>query len=113
MATNQSFVDFVLEQADLGSRLHYKKMFGEYGLYIDEKIVALACDDSLLIKPNPAAAQRLPAAPQRAPYPGAKPYLVIDELLDEPERLRDLLLESAKVLPATKKKTKTNKKTSR
>ncbi len=104
MATDKSFVDYVVEQSGLGSRLSYKKMFGEYGLYLDDKVIAFACDNSLFIKPNSAAEKLAPEVPQRPPYPGAKPYPVIDELLDDPERLQQLLKESAKVLPAAKVK---------
>jgi hypothetical protein len=38
------------------------------------------------------------------PYPGAKPHLRADELLDDSERLRELLLATAAALPAPKEK---------
>jgi len=104
MATDKSFVDYVVELANLGSRLTYKKMFGEYGLYLDDKVIAFACDNSLFIKPSVASDKLVPDVPQRPPYPGAKLYPVIDELLDEPELLRQLFLASAKVLPVGKAK---------
>lgn len=54
MATDNSFMQYVAEQIDLGGRLSYRKMFGEYAVYLDEKVVALVCDNSLFIKPTPA-----------------------------------------------------------
>ncbi len=102
MATDRIFIDYVAEQLGLGARLTHKKMFGEYALYVDEKVVAFACDDSLFIKPNEAVAKLHPELPQRPPYPGAKDYPVADELLDDGEALRRIFIESAAVLPAAK-----------
>lgn len=99
MTTNQEFVDYIVEQLALGDRLRYKKMFGEFTLYIDGKIVALACDNSLLIKPSAAAAEMTPSLPERAPYPGAKLCLVADELLDDAELISSLMLKTAALMP--------------
>ena len=92
MSTQPGFVEYVSEQAGLGDRLTAKRMFGEYGLYIDGKVVAFACDDSLFVKPADATAALCADLPRRQPYPGAKLYPVADELLDDSERLQTLLL---------------------
>ncbi|TXH02642.1 MAG: TfoX domain-containing protein [Nevskiaceae bacterium] len=102
MATRAAFVDYVAEQLALGTRLTHRKMFGEYALYVDGKVVAFACDNSLFIKPSSAAAQLAPALPQRPPYPEAKNYPVADELLDDPDLLRQLILATAALMPAPK-----------
>jgi len=104
MATEQSFVDYVAEVAGLGSRLTHKKMFGEYALYLDGKVVAFACDNSLYIKPSKAAMTLAPDLPQGPPYPGAKDYPVADELLDDPEALRRLIEATAELMPLPKPK---------
>ena len=104
MATDQTFVDYVVEQVALGDRLTHKKMFGEFTLYLDGKIVALACDNSLLVKPSAAATEIAPGLPMRAPYPGAKLCLVADELLDDTELISRLLLETAAHMPLPKPK---------
>lgn len=100
----QTFVDYVVEQVALGDRLTYKKMFGEFTLYLDGKIVALACDNSLLVKPSAAATEVAPGLPERAPYPGAKLYLVADELLDDTELISSLILKTAALMPLPKPK---------
>lgn len=107
MATDRDFIDYVTEQAGLGSRLTSKKMFGEYALYLDGKVVGFACDNSLFIKPSAAAATLAPDLPRRPPYPGAKDYPVVDELLDDTDApcrmtpcLAALLLSFAGLLPA-------------
>lgn len=106
MATDLSFVQFVLEQARLRERLAYRKMFGEFAIYLDGKVVALACDDSLFVKPVAAVESLTKGLPQRPPYPGAKLYPVADQLLDEPDTLRELLLKTAAALPKPKPKAK-------
>lgn len=99
MATDQDFIDYVAEQIALGDRLTHRKMFGEYALYIDGKVVAFACDNSLFIKPSAAAGKLAPGLPQRPPYPGAKDYPVADELLDDSEMIHKLVLETAALMP--------------
>jgi TfoX/Sxy family transcriptional regulator of competence genes len=106
MSTELSFVDYILETVRLGSRLTYKKMFGEYALYLDEKVVAFACDNSLFMKPSQAVASLAPNLPKGPPYPGAKDYPIADELLDEPDLLRRLIEESAALMPLPKPKKK-------
>ena len=47
------------------------RMFGEYGLYLDDRVIALICDDTLFLKNIPEAAALLTRAetprPIRAP----------------------------------------------
>jgi len=105
MATDLSFVEYVIEQAALDDRVTCKRMFGEYGIYIDGKIVAFACDNSLFVKAADATAELTAMLPRRPPYPEAKPYPVADELLDDSERLQALLVATARAMPEPKAKT--------
>ena len=104
MATDLHFVAYVIEQAGLGGRLTYKKLFGEFALYLDGKVVAFACDNSLFIKPSEAAHRLAPTLPKGPPYPEAKDYPIADELLDDPEALRRLIVETAALMPPPKEK---------
>jgi len=45
MSTSQAAIDFTLDQVEGTGEVRVRKMFGEYALYCDEKVVALACDD--------------------------------------------------------------------
>ena len=110
MATDLSFVEYVTDQAQLGDRLTHKKMFGEYALYLGGKVVALACDNSLFVKPVASTDTLTASLPQSSPYPGAKPHVVADALLDEPEQLCKLLLATEKALPVPKAKTPKKRK---
>ena len=102
MATDQDFCDYVAEQVALGDRLSRKRMFGEYAFYVDGKVVGFACDNSFFLKLSAAGEAFAPALPRKPPYPGAKDYLVADELLDDSERLQRLILETAALMPIPK-----------
>lgn len=102
MASDPSFVNHIVDQADLGTRLTCRPMFGEYGFHLDGKFVAMACDNSFFIKETEAIASNGLDLPQRPPYPGAKPYPVADELLDDPPLLAKVLVDTAALLPEPK-----------
>ena len=104
MATDRAFVDYIAEQAGLGDSLTFKRMFGEYGMYLDDKVIGFVCDNSLFIKPAEATAPLTRDLPLRPPYPGAKGYPVADELLDNTDTLKALLLATERALPAAKPK---------
>jgi len=99
MSSTEDFVDYVVGQIALSNRLTRRKMFGEYALYLDEKVVALVCDNSLFVKPSPSARDLAPGLPQRPPYPGAKPYPVADELLDDSGAMQRLIVATAALMP--------------
>lgn len=104
MPTNHNFLDYVIEQIARGERLTHKQMFGEYALYVDGKVVAFICDNSVFVKPSPGCSALAPGLPQRPPYPGAKDYPVADELLDDRDAMRRLMLATAEHLPPPKPK---------
>lgn len=106
MSTDASFIESICDQARLGSRLTTRKMFGEYAVYVDGKVVAFACDNQLLLKPLPETAALTAGYPPQPPYPGAKPYWLIDAALDDPPLLQRLLSATADALPLPKPKPK-------
>lgn len=113
MATDRDFIDYVHEQAALGARLTDKRMFGEYALYLDGKVVAFACDNSLFLKPTAAGLGLLACPVEGQPYPGAKAYYVIDESLDDSVLLQRLLEATAQALPHPKPRSTRSKRASR
>jgi hypothetical protein len=52
MASDKEFVDFVVDQMGDAGLITFKKMFGEYALYCDGKVIALICDNQLFVKPT-------------------------------------------------------------
>lgn len=105
MASKQSTVDFILDQIAGAGIVSARKMFGEYAIYCNNKVVALVCDDQLFIKPTNAGKAFLNNYVEELPYPGAKPYLLISaELWDEREWLTHLIQITAMEVPEPKKK---------
>jgi TfoX/Sxy family transcriptional regulator of competence genes len=112
MATDASFIEYVSDCAQLRGLTH-RKMFGEYALYLDGKVVGLACDNSVFLKPTAAARAILKRDPAGTPFPGCKPHYCIDEELDDTPLLQRLLRETAAELPAPKPKPAKRAKTAR
>ena len=106
MASDQKFVDFILEQLENVGNLTAKKMFGEYGIYADEKIFALICDNKLFIKPTEAGRTFIGDVVEAPPYPGAKPSFLIEDKIEDREWLSELVRVTVKELPVPKPKKK-------
>lgn len=105
MASKQSTVDFILEQMAHAGTMRAKKMFGEYGIYCNEKIVAFVCDDQLFLKPTQAGREFIGDIVEGYPYPGAKPYFLISgDKWEDHEWLSTLVNLSAEELPPPKSK---------
>jgi TfoX/Sxy family transcriptional regulator of competence genes len=104
MATSLSTVEYLAEQASGAGAIRYKKMFGEYMLYCDEKPVFLICDDTLFVKVLKETEEILGADSEKAPpYDGAKPHFVVSDI-DDRELIVRLAKALAAVLPYPKKK---------
>ncbi len=100
MGTPRAIVDELL--ASLPSlELTARAMFGEYGLHLDGRLVALVCDSTLFVKHSAADAPPLAEAP---PYPGAKPALVVPRADWDADWLPTLLTATAAALPPPKKR---------
>ncbi|MES2652738.1 MAG: TfoX/Sxy family protein [Bacteroidota bacterium] len=106
MASNQQFVDFIVEQIDSFEQISYKKMFGEYGLYFGDKIFALICDNKLFIKPTLAGRAYIKDIVEAPPYPGAKPSFLIEDKLEDRDWLKELVRITVQELPEPKPKKK-------
>ena len=84
--------------------LRAAKMFGEYALYLDAKVVALVCDDLLYIKPSPGALALIANPTMAPPYPGAKLHICLEGALDDPDLTMAALRAVAADLPEPKVK---------
>ena len=104
MATDQTFVEYIQAQSGFGPELAFRKMFGEYALYLHDKVVAFACDNQLFVKPTEDGRRLLGTVSEHPPYPGAKPYFRIDALIEERDGLRQLFETTARALPRPKPK---------
>lgn len=102
MATDAATVEFLLEQMAGAGPVTARRMFGEYGIYLDGKMVASVCDDRLFLKDLPPVRALLAEPVTAPPYPGAKPGLVIEAEVDDPEALAALIRASWAALPVPK-----------
>ena len=109
MASDQKFVDFIMDQMNSSEQITYKKMFGEYGLYFDDKLFALVCDNKLYMKPTLAGRDYIKEVVEKSPYPGAKPSFLIEERLEDSAWLKKLVTITVKALPEPKPKRKKQK----
>ena len=107
MSSQQSTVDFIVEQMSGAGVITARKMFGEYGVYCDGKVIAFVCDDELFVKPTKAGRAHIKNVEEKPAYPGSKPYFWISgELWDDSEWLSELIRVTAAELPAPKPKKK-------
>ena len=112
MASDLSFVEFVVEQIQNAGVIRYRKMFGEYALYCNDKVIALICDNQLFVKPTKAGELFIGEVVLKPPYPGAKPSFLIEDQIEDREWLCNLvrLTENELPMPKPKKSKKTEEK---
>ena len=113
MATSAATIEYLLDQMS-GEKVSARKMFGEYALYCEGRVVALVCDDTLFVKITEPGKEFVGEWYEESPaYPGAKPSMVIPEERTED---RDWLCELIRIttehvpLPKPKKAKKPGKK---
>lgn len=104
MASDQGFVDYVLDQIDPDCAVTYKKMFGEYGLYTDGKLFGLVCDDQVFVKPTEGGRAFIGTVVEAPPYPGAKPSFLVQDRIEDRDWLSELVRITARELPPPKAK---------
>lgn len=104
MGTDPGFAIFVAEQASDAGDVRVRPMFGEYALYLGDKVVGLLCDDQAFLKPTEGGRALLEQVVETPPYPGAKSYLLLGEELDDRALLVALLQRTAAELPEPKPK---------
>ena len=105
MATLQSTVDVIAEHMSAAGNITSRKMFGEYALYLDGKVIAFVCDDNLFIKPTEEGKKFYPEFEPAPPYPGAKMYMLINEdKWEDKEFMTELAKITYNSLPTPKPK---------
>ncbi len=105
MATNQDTADYIVDQLQSVGNVHARKMFGEYALYCDEKVVGLICENNLFIKITDDGKKFVGKNYREGyAYKGAKVSMQIDEeLIEKHEWLCKLITLTADNLPRIKK----------
>ncbi|MGN0823692.1 MAG: hypothetical protein ACI4MB_01335 [Candidatus Coproplasma sp.] len=101
MATDVSYVQFVCERLK-GESPTYKKMFGEYLVYLDGKPVLLVCDNTVFVKKYPELTDVLCYADCGYPYDGAKEHYILD--VENEELTQEVIQILKEISPLPKKR---------
>ena len=90
MASNNEFLQFVLELLRETRGITYKKMMGEFLLYKDGVLFGGIYDNRFLIKNVPSLKEY--GLKEQIPYPSAKPMLLIDS--EDPDEITEMVLKA-------------------
>jgi TfoX/Sxy family transcriptional regulator of competence genes len=82
----------VCDQLSDAGELTYKRMFGEFGIYLNGKYVAAVCDDQFFVKITDAGRKMMKNPIEAQMYEGSRKAFLIEDLED-----RELLIELLKV----------------
>ena len=106
MASDEEFVKFLVEQMEGAGGIRYRKIFGEYAIYCDEKVAALVCDNKLFIKPTINGRAFIGEVVEAPPYPGARMSFLVEDKFEDREWISELVRITADELPMPKPKKK-------
>lgn len=109
MASDLSFVEYVVDQFAEDCGVTYKKMFGEFGLFSDAKMFGMICDNRLFVKPTEGGRAFIEDVVEAPPYPGAKPIFLIENQIEDAAWLSELVRITTRELPVPKRKKRKKK----
>ena len=104
MATSKEYIEFVCEQLDGIENVTYRKMFGEYMVYVYAKPLLIVCDNTVMVKKAPELADLMKDAPDGIPYEGAKAHYILD--IENRELVRSVIAVLEPITPLPKKRAK-------
>lgn len=107
MATDVGYIDFVCEQILGVGDIRYRKMFGEYMVYVNEKPLLLVCDNTVYVKKLDCLYDLLKDASVGIPYKGSKEHYILD--IDNRELIHEVIVILEDVTPVPKKRKKAKK----
>lgn len=104
MSTTLEFIEYVCQQVEDTGSIRYRKMFGEYMVYINDKPILLVCDNTVYVKKLDCLNNFMVNAPTGIPYKGAKEHYILD--IDDRSLSEKIIhiLEPITPLPKSKKK---------
>ena len=106
MASDESYLEYVLGLLAGVEHVSSRKMMGEYLLYADDILFGGIYDDRLMLKVTPSSRNLFPHAALESPYPGAQEMILVDS--ENPEQLAHVVTAMLPELPARKPRTKRN-----
>lgn len=107
MTTSEDYINWILDSLD-NKKVSLRKMFGEYAVYFDKKVVGFVCDNTFFLKINDNSTELLSKNHKNIKYgpayPGSKDYYILSEEILENKKFVNHLLEVVSFLVIEKKK---------
>lgn len=97
MASTQDFLDFVIDQIDNKNLVKWRKMFGEYAIYYDNKVIGLITDNQFYLKNRKVGREFIAKElgeenlKLASPFKKAKDWILLDEEIENKELLNELI----------------------
>ena len=104
MATTNEYIEYVCEQIKGIGEIRYKKMFGEFMVYVNDKPIIIVCNNVPFVKELDCIKDMMQTAETGYPYNGAKEHYILD--IDNRELSKTVIEKVEKVTPIPKKKNK-------
>lgn len=104
MSSTKEYVEYVCQQIEGSGAIRYRKMFGEYMVYVNDKPVLLVCDNTVFVKKLDCIAEQMKTAACGVPYTGAKEHYILDIEAADFSREIVSLVEAVTPLPKPRKK---------
>ncbi len=104
MATTPDYVEYVAERLASTGNVRYKKMFGEYMVYVNDKPLVLVCDNTAFVKDLPCLNSLMAKAERGSPCDGAKEHCILD--VEDRELAEHVIAELNRVVDVPKTKDK-------
>ena len=102
MACTTEYIEFVCNVLAPLGEVRYRKMMGDYVIYLNDKCVITACDNLAFIKKLDCIADLMKDAETGCPYSGAKEAYILD--ISDKRLVRTVLPILWDNLPFPKKK---------
>lgn len=102
MVCSTEYIDFICEVLSPLGEVRYRKMMGDYVVYVNEKCVITACDNCAYIKKLKCIEPMMAEAETGYAYPGAKESYILD--LSDQRKAREVISTLWEALPYPKKK---------
>ena len=77
MSSHPDVAQDVLSALSQAGDVSSRRMFGEYAIYLNDRVVGFVCDDQLFLKITPGSTALIKEPVEGQAYPGSKPYYVV------------------------------------
>ncbi len=103
MATSEDFINYICEQIKGVGEIRYRKMFGEYLIYVNDKPVITVCNNTAFVKKVEDISELMKDAEIGFPYKDAKEHYILD--IDNSQLTKTIVekVEKVTLVPKNKK----------